>query len=425
MTVRVAMISEHASPLAVLGGEDAGGQNVYVDEVSRGVARLGYAVDVFTRRDGLDLPEVVSLAPGVRVVHVTAGPVAPLKKDQLWPHMPEFRDECLRLCRESDVAYSLIHANFWMSGWVACELGPLLGADVVQIFHALGEIKRRHQGTADTSPAERVEVERRIVREARLIVAQCPSERDELIELYDADPRKVVVVPSAVNTAVFRQVGKQEARRDLGWPMDELVLLYVGRVLPRKGIDNLIRALPLLRGQPPAAFRLVVVGGETPNADLGSEPEMRRLVELAERLGVRELVHFTGHRRSGELHRYYSAADVFVSTPWYEPYGLTPLEAMACGTPAVVSAVGGMTFTVVDGETGFHVRPDDPAQLADRLAMLLGEPARRERFGGAARARVAAHFTWPRVARRVAELYAGLLRAPGDVPEAASRQEEA
>jgi len=421
MTVRVAMISEHASPLAVLGGEDAGGQNVYVDEVSRGLATLGYAVDVFTRRDDPDLPETVELAPGVRVVHVTAGPATALKKDHFWPHMPEFRDECLRFCERTGTTYSLVHANFWMSGWVACELGPVLGVPVVQIFHALGEVKRRHQGEADTSPADRIDVEKWIVREATLIISQCPAEQEELVGLYGADPGKIVVVPSAVNTAVFRPVDRAEARRALGWPADELTLLYVGRVLPRKGIDNLIRALPLLRGSLPAAFRLVVVGGETADAALEREPEIRRLAGLADDLGVRGLVHFEGHRRSGDLHRYYSAADVFVSTPWYEPYGLTPLEAMACGTPAVVSAVGGMKFTVADGETGFLVSPNDPAQLADRLTTLLTDPPLRARFARAARARVETQFTWSHVVRKVAALYSGLLAAPGRARNAPRR----
>ncbi len=409
MTTRIAMVSEHASPLAVLGGEDAGGQNVYVDEVSRGLARLGYAVDVFTRRDSPGLPEVVDLAPGVRVVHVAAGPPVCLKKDDLWPHMPRFRDELLAFCERTGVAYSLIHANFWMSGWVACEVGPVLGVPVVHIYHAVGEEKRRLQGTADTSPPERVEVEKRIAREAALVISQCPAERDQLVEWYGADPARIAVVPSAVNTAVFRQVDRAEARRALGWPAGELTLLYVGRLLPRKGIDNVIRALPLLRRSLPGPFRFEVVGGETRQADLAREPEMRRLADLATELGVRDLVHFVGHRRPSELHRYYSAADVFVSTPWYEPYGLTPLEAMACGAPAVVSAVGGMTFTVADGETGFHVRPNDPEHLADRLAALLRDPALRQQFSAAARARVAARFTWPQVAARVAALYVELL----------------
>lgn len=403
------MISEHASPLATLGGEDAGGQNVYVDEVSRGLAKLGYAVDVFTRRDHPDRPEVVEHAPGVRVVHVAAGPPAVIKKDDFWPHMPRFLDEARRFSGRVAGGYALVHANFWMSGWVGSHLAATLSVPFVQTFHALGEVKRQHQGEADTSPAERIAVERGIVEAATRIIAQCPAEVDELVELYGADPGKIVVIPSAVNTAVFRPVDRARARRDLGWNEDELTLLYVGRVLPRKGIDNVVRALPLLRGRLPRPHRLVVVGGETPNADLEREPEMRRLAALAESLGVRDLVHFIGHRSSRELHRYYSAADVFVSTPWYEPYGLTPLEAMACGAPAVVSAVGGMKFTVVDGETGFHVSPNAPAQLADRLVRVLGEPALRRRLSDAARARVETLFTWPRVAAGVANLYDELL----------------
>ena len=194
---RVALISEHASPLALLGSEDAGGQNVYVDEVARNLAAQGYAVDVFTRRDDLALPEVVDWAPGVRVVNLTAGPAAFLPKDDLWPLMPAFRDAALQFATRDSVSYDILHGNFWMSGWVATELRRRLGVPVVQIFHALGQTKRRYQGEGDTSPPERIAVEREIVRQADALIAQCPSERDELIDDYGADVRRIAVIPSA------------------------------------------------------------------------------------------------------------------------------------------------------------------------------------------------------------------------------------
>src|SRR5215210_1702021 len=204
--LRIAFLSEHASPAALLGGEDAGGQNVYVDEVSRQLGRLGHAVDVFTRRDRAAAPELLDWAPGVRIVNLPAGPARSLPKDDLWPLMPEFLDAFLAFMARDGARYDLLHGNFWMSGWVATELRRRLGIPVVQIFHAMGKTKQRHQGAADTSPQERIKVELDVVRQVDRLIAQCPSEQAELVEDYGAPPGKVVVIPSAVNVDVFRPV---------------------------------------------------------------------------------------------------------------------------------------------------------------------------------------------------------------------------
>ena len=179
MPARIAFLSEHASPMALLGSEDAGGQNVYVDEVSRNLGRLGHTVDVFTRRDNPNLPEVVEWAPGVRIVNLAVGPAEFVLKDKLWPLMPAFRDALLQFMLRDSARYDIVHGNFWMSGWVAAELGLRLGIPVVQIFHATGLTKRRYQGEADTSPDERIDVERDVVRTVEWLIAQCPAEEIE------------------------------------------------------------------------------------------------------------------------------------------------------------------------------------------------------------------------------------------------------
>jgi len=271
---RIAFLSEHASPAALRGGVDAGGQNVYVDEVSRNLARLGYAVDVFTRRDSPDLPDVLEWAPGVRIVHLEAGPAAYVFKDELWPHMPAFRDAFPRFARHDGARYDLLHGNFWMSGWVAVELGARLGIPVAQIFHATGLTKRRHQGAADTSPGGRIGVERAIVRRAGRLIAKCPSERSELIADYGADPAKVAVIPSAVNTSVFRPVPRDEARRRIGMEADGPVVVYVGRMLPRKDVRNVVRALALLVRERGVPATLLLVGGESAEPDAAATPEI-------------------------------------------------------------------------------------------------------------------------------------------------------
>lgn len=404
-SLRIAMISEHASPLAVLGGEDAGGQNVYVAELSRHLAALGHIVDVFTRRDDPNLPPVVAWLPGVRVVHLPAGPPEPLKKDLLFPEMPRFRDALLAFVRRDGAVYDVVHAHFWMSGWVACEVAPALEAPVVQTFHALGAIKRLHQGTADTSPPERHDVEQRILNEAAAIVATCPAERDDLHAHYRTRPERVHIVPCGVDVERFRPLPRDEARASLGLPPHEPVVVYVGRVLPRKGIDTIIRGVAELRRRTGLRARLLVVGGEREDARPTDNLEIRRLLRVAVEEGVAEQVRFEGRRPQDDLFRYYSAADAFATTPWYEPFGMTPLEAMACQTPVVASRVGGHQFTVVDGATGYLVPPRDPAALAAALERVLRDPVLRDRMGAAGRARTLAHFTWERVAGQVAEVY--------------------
>lgn len=411
-SLRVAFLSEHASPLALLGGQDAGGQNVYVDEVSRRLGELGVAVDIFTRRDDPRLPETQPWARGARVVHVRAGPARFIAKDKLWPYMPTFRDAFLSRAGTVDGRYDLIHGNFWMSGWVAAQARQRLSIPAVQIFHAMGKTKQRHQGAADTSPAERIDVEREIVRSVDALIAQCPSERDELTLDYGADPQRVTIIPSAVNIERFRPVARDAARQRIGLPLEGLVVGYVGRMLPRKDVRNLVLAMGRLRDRYPdiPAPTLLLVGGETAEPDPHATPEIGVLMRLVDELRLSAATRFVGKRQPDTLRDYYSASDVVVTTPWYEPFGLTPLEAMACGRPVVGSAVGGITSTISDGETGCLVPPRDPDALAERLAYLLSHADVRQRMGRAARRRVEREFVWPTVARRTAELYERVLR---------------
>ncbi len=384
------MISEHASPLASLGGEDSGGQNVYVAELARRLGEMGHQVDVFTRRDSELLPAVVPLAEGVRVVNLPAGPARSVSKDELFPFMGEFRDAFYRFAREEAAAYDLVHANFWMSGWVGCEAKRDLGLPFAQTFHALGEIKRREQGENDTSPLERQAVEQRILDEVDLVLATCPAEVEELTTLYDADPSRLTVVPCGVDHRTFRPVDRDAAREMLGLS-DRPTVVYVGRLVARKGVDTLVEAFALLPRRLNA--RLVIVGGEP-----GGSPEAARLAALAEDLGVSEKVCFAGSRPQEDLRHYYGAADVAVSVPHYEPFGMTPLEAMACATPVVGSRVGGIKTSVADGETGYLVSPKDPEALAERVLRLLSDPALQFRVGWAARRRIEKHYTWEHVA---------------------------
>lgn len=405
--LRIALISEHASPLTVPGGTDSGGQNVYVAQVARHLGRLGHRVDIFTRRDAVDLPEIVELDDRVRVIAVDAGPPRPVRKEELLPTMGEFNTFVERYARSE--RYDLAHANFFMSGLVAAELKRRLGLPFAVTFHALGKVRRQHQGEADGFPDARFEIEERVVREADLIIAECPQDEHDLTTLYAADPARLVTIPCGFDPAEFWPVDRARARAALGLGRHDKIVLQLGRLVPRKGVDNVIRALARLHaGGTPA--RLLIVGGESREPDPGRTPEIARLHAIADQEGVADHVTFVGCRARDELRDYYAAADVFVSTPWYEPFGITPLEAMACGTPVIGASVGGIAHTVAHGETGFLVPPRDPDALADKLALVLGQPRLARRLGQSAVRRVSTLFTWEKVAARLASAFVAAAR---------------
>jgi hypothetical protein len=405
---RIAVISEHASPLALPGGTDSGGQNVYVGHLARELSRLGYRVDIFTRREHAAQPAIVEWRSGVRIVHVAAGPARVLPKEQLLPYMAEFGHAMLRFMRSEGLDYALAHANFFMSGMVARQLKRLIGLPYVITFHALGRVRRLAQGQADGFPDARFAIEEALMRDADCVIAECAQDEQDMLELYDAAGARRTVIPCGFDPDEFWPV-RDGARARLGLPERGFVILQLGRMVPRKGVDNVIRALRVLQDAHGIGARLLVVGGDAGKADPPDVPEVRRMAALAERLGVLPQVSFTGAQPRHRLRDYYSAADVFVTTPWYEPFGITPLEAMACATPVIGSAVGGIRTTVVHGKTGFLVPPNDPAALAGRLAELQRDPRLAERMGWTGLRRAQRHFTWSRVALQVAALYRAVL----------------
>jgi D-inositol-3-phosphate glycosyltransferase len=409
---RVALISEHASPLAALGGVDSGGQNVYVQQLAQILAARGLAVDVFTRRDAPDVPNAVRLGEA-RVIHVPAGPAAPVHKEELLPYMDEFSRYVIRHCRRFG-CYDLVHANFFMSALVATEIKRALGTPFVVTFHALGRVRRLHQGEADLFPARRIAIEQRAIAEADSVIAECPQDRDDLINLYGVPSKRIRMVPCGFDPDDFWPLPRAQACRAVGIDPEPWTLLQLGRMVPRKGVDNVIQALGRLRERHGISARLLIVGGETREPDPRATPELGRLDALARAEGVRDNVIFVGSRSRRELCAYYGAADVFVTTPWYEPFGITPLEAMACAKPVIGSAVGGIKFTVVDGETGFLVPPKNPDALADRLALLYRDPELAHTFARRSYHRAHTLFTWPRIADMVARLYEDV--APARVP---------
>ena len=287
MKKRLALISEHASPFGVLGGVDSGGQNVYVGQLAKHLARMGYAVDVFTRRDHALLPEIADWVEGVRLIHVPAGPATHVRKEDLLPFMAEFTAYVLQFCQRQAVPYDLIHANFWMSGLVAADVKQQLGIPFVMTFHALGRVRRLHQGKADEFPDERFAIEDRIAAEADAIIAECPQDEADLCQLYNADPRKITLIPCGFNPIEFEPLSKPLARVALGLPANERVLLQLGRMVPRKGVDTVIRSLAYLTHEHQIAAQLIVVGGDLQDDDVRVTDEISRLRSIADRIRCR------------------------------------------------------------------------------------------------------------------------------------------
>jgi glycosyltransferase involved in cell wall biosynthesis len=393
--MKIDLVSEHASPLAAIGGVDAGGQNVHVAALAAGLAQRGHEVTVFTRRDDPDLPERVSTPDGYQVAHVPAGPPRTLPKDDLLRHMPEFAS-VLRRTWAADPP-DLVHAHFWMSGLASVAAAGAL--PVLQTFHALGSVKRRHQGAADPSPPQRIALERSLCRTVAHVVATCSDEVFELRRLGLARDR-ASIVPCGVDTTLFTPWGPVAARTS------RPRLLVLGRLVERKGQEDAVGALTRV----PDA-ELVVVGGPPP-AELDGDPEVRRLRAVAAEIGVADRLCFTGSVARADVPAWIRSADVVLAVPWYEPFGITPLEAMACGRPVVASAVGGLVDSVAEGVTGDLVPPRDPERLGEVVAALLADDARRAAYGAAGVERARARYRWSRVVADTEAVYRQVLSAP-------------
>ncbi len=406
------MLSYHTCPLAILGGKDTGGMNVYVRELTRCLGAQGVHVDVFTRSQDEHVPHVLhDLGYGNRVVHVPAGPESPLGKQELAGYLPDFVRGVLEFTEAKGLEYDLIHSHYWMSGIAARELKKAWGVPVVHMFHTLGVMKQR----VARSPSEiegdyRLNGEKEVLRLADRIIAATPAELAQLQWLYQADASKVVIIPPGVDTSRFYPIPHDEALEFIGVPPCDRMLLFVGRIEPLKGIDTLIRAISLIR-QRDISVCLAVIGGDADTDGISDSEEMARLKAMREEAGVKDLVIFLGKRSQDTLPYYYSAAEAVVVPSHYESFGMVALEAMACGTPVVASQVGGLAFLVQDGVTGFTVPVDEPLALADRLTQLLNDPVLHHKLGQQALT-AARQYAWERIAGRINRLYEEVLDQP-------------
>lgn len=410
--LRVAMLSVHTCPLALLGGKKTGGMNVYVRDLSRVLGNMGVHVDVFTRSQDDCVPMVNhELGDRARVIHIPAGPQAPIPVAEVGDYLDEFADGVVAFAAAEGLQYDLIHSHYWLSGLVAEKLKARWGdPPIIHMFHTLGHMKNRIALDAiERAPQERLDGESRVMAIADCIVAATPAESAQLNWLYGADMSKVTVIPPGVDLQRFHPIDTQEAKRQVGIPCGDKNIMFAGRIEPLKGVDTLIQAMALIRQRYPAVMEntcVAIIGGD-PWSD-SPDAEMARLQAMQRKLGTEDIVVFLGAKDQDILPYYYAAAEMVVMPSHYESFGMVALEAMAMGRPVIASEVGGLAFLIRDGVNGYHVPTRDPEALAERIYELLTNDQCRREMGLAAREN-AERFDWTIIAGRILATYNDLL----------------
>ena len=409
----IALISEHGDPAAEIGKDAAGGQNVYVRQVGEALAKLGWQVDMFTRKSSPEDATIVEHTPHCRTIRLIAGPQTYIPRDELFQYMPEFVTALQKFQQKEGTNYPLAHTNYWMSGWVGMELQRRQNIQLIHTYHSLGAVKYQAVDEIPSIAQTRLAVEKQILEQAHCVVATSPQEMADL-ETLVSRLGKIDVIPCGTDVSTFRPISKVDARKQLGISAKEKVVLYVGRFDKRKGIETLIRATSVLRSQleqgeeiDPQHLKLLVVGGSDPHEADGTE--RRRIEEIVTELDLTANTDFVGMVGHDRLALYYTAADVCVIPSHYEPFGLVAIEAMACGTPVVASAVGGLKFTVISEETGLLVPPHDVSKFAHAIGRILTDEIWARKIRKQASTRVQQNFSWTGVAIQLSDLYRRLL----------------
>jgi D-inositol-3-phosphate glycosyltransferase len=390
--LKIAMLSAHSCPVGDLGARDTGGMSVYIRELARELGKQGHKVDIYTRVHDPDDPRIETLVERVRLIHLRAGKEAKIQKMDVYFTLPEFTFNLERFWKDNGLRYDIVFSHYWLSALVGKYLRRKWQIPYIAMYHTLGAVKNT-LGIGEEEPALRIVSERETIKDCQRIIVATEKEKRDLVGYYGALPQKVSVVPCGVNMELFRPINKAVARKTLALN-DEKVLLFVGRIDPLKGIEQLIKALPLLKNND--NLRLTVVGG-----DENSYAELEELKKLSVALGIRESVTFPGLVRQEQLPYYYSAADVCVVPSYYESFGLVALEALACGTPVVAADVGDLRNIIRPGETGYVTEDNSPEKLAAGIKSLLsGSPPDME-SALSIRASVS-RFDWSEIAEKVA-----------------------
>jgi len=402
MNGRIATLMVHTSPLDQPGIGDAGGMNIYVLESAQRMAAMGMSIDIFTRRTDSAQADIVEISPGVRVRHFDCGH-GTLTKEQLPIHISGLSQEFSRIMRTEN--YDVIHSHYWLSGKVAMPAAKELGIPLVHTMHTMARVKNLNLAEGETpEPMIRVQGETQVVAAANALIANTDAEGASLVSLYDACPDTVHVVSPGVDLYTFTPGESRSAARDqIGQPQDALVVSFVGRIQPHKGPEVLIRATSeLVKHTPLLRNKLIVniVGG----ASGANTEEVDRLKELTTWLAIDDVVRFSPPVPREDLPQWYRAADLVIVPSYSESFGLVALEAQACGTPVIATAVGGLRTAVADGISGVLVDGHDPKAWSSVISRLLQEPQRRVLLSMGA-VEHASHFGWDVTARGTLDIY--------------------
>ncbi|GAB1539244.1 glycosyltransferase family 1 protein [Scytonema sp. NUACC21] len=404
---RIALISVHGDPAVEIGKEEAGGQNVYVRQVGEALAKLGWQVEMFTRKVSVEQETIVQHSHNCRTIRLEAGAVEFVPRDNLFGYLPEFVDNFLKFQQENNYVYPLVHTNYWLSGWVGMQLKELQGSKQVHTYHSLGVVK---YNTIDTIPliaSTRLAVEKQVLETSERIVATSPQEKEHMRTLVSTKG-SIGIIPCGTDIRRFGCVDRQAARTKLGIDQEAKVVLYVGRFDPRKGIETLVRAVGESQVRNLDNFQLIIGGGSCPGHSDGMERD--RIESIVSELGMTDFTTFPGRLSQDILPYYYAAADVCVVPSHYEPFGLVAIEAMASGTPVIASDVGGLQFTVIPEETGLLAPPQNVAAFSAAIDRILNNPQLRDELGEGGRKRVETKFSWDGVASQLGQLYTQILQ---------------
>jgi D-inositol-3-phosphate glycosyltransferase len=397
--LKIAMLSVHSCPLGKLGEENTGGMSVYIRESARELGSRGHRVDVYTRIHKPVHDQVMEIGQNARLIHLRAGEEE-TPKLAIYDHLVDFALDLEHFRKQNGLRYDLIHSHYWLSGLAGERLQQWWNVPHVMGFHTLGAVKNAVR-IGQVEPEVRIRSEKELVKDCHRIIASTVKGKEDLIDYYDASPEAIRVIPCGVNLDLFRPIKRDIARRYLGLK-GERIVLFVGRIIPLKGIDNLLKAMSHLKRK--QETKLVVIGG-----DEHSRAEMQRLKDLSRSLKIHESVIFIGPVKQEILPFFYSAADLCVVPSHYESFGLVVLESLACGSPVVATEVGGAESIIRQGETGYVVTENDSCHLADKMALLLSTPSRNREVVDRARASVT-RYSWSNITEAIIGEYQDILR---------------
>jgi len=392
------MISIHSCPIAVLGGRDTGGMNVYVRELAAELSKRGHSIDIYTKAHQPQHGPAINLGQNVRIIHLDTGVDEDMPKIAIYDYIQKLANVAENFRKYSQLQYDLIHSHYWLSGLIGKELQTLWHVPHATMFHTLGAIKNS-LGIGEREPELRIESEKEVISTVDRIIASTTRESKELVRLYSASQEKITVIPCGVNLNLFKPVDKEIARRELGLDHQK-VILFVGRMDPLKGLEQLLAAMTYMDGKKPPL--LMIVGG-----DGYSRVQVEELKRLAEELNARDRVKFVGPIAQSQLPLFYSAADVCVIPSYYESFGMVALESLACGTPIVATNVGGMKNIIRNDEMGRITGDNSPQSLAGEISELIRLPDDEAQIK--IRRDTVAEFSWAAIADKIIDEYYRLI----------------